>query len=370
MARPRQKISVYTLSKELGLSAATVSKALGEYPQVGEKTRARVRAAAKKLNFKPAQISRRRLNVCALIQRDPGAPINFKPYVSSVLEGLARYAWSHDLESSLFGGDYEELNQMDLVRELYKRQVDGVVIVNADANSQFIESLVEQQFPHVLLMTSDEKSGRRVVAVDEHQVAQNAAEFLTQLGHRKILVLVSNAEGRSGRDRLAGFMDAMNNADIPVDKSLIITPKDLTQGGLASGFSLVSGAMRNHPEVTAIYAMDQNMALGASRALWSMGYRIPQDVSLICCDDCEYHEYATPSISAVSIPAEKLAFYAAQLVHQAILGETDGHDIQGDMWLQPKLIVRESTGPVRKDAMVDLSSKSINRRNSRGSGRK
>ncbi len=347
MARPRSTVSIYTLSKKLGLSAATISKALGDYPQISETTRARVRAAAKELDFTPNRVSRRTVNICAVIQRDPGAPINFKPYVASVLEGLAHYTWSNGLESSFFGGDYLEINKMDLVRELYKRQVDGAVLINADVHSSFIQKMIDQRFPYVCLATADRAEGRRIVGVDERAAAVKAADYLFQLGHRHILVLLSNAEGQSGKERLAGFLSAAANRKIEVSKELIIAPKDLTLGGLASGFSLVRGAMRKFPRVTAVYAMDQNMALGASRALTASGYHVPNDVSVICCDDCEYHEYSSPPISAVSIPTERLAYHAARLVHEQILGSDSTGSDSDELWLQPELIVRESTAPAR-----------------------
>lgn len=347
MARPRNKVSIYTLSEELGLSPATVSKALRDYPQISESTRQRVREAAKQKQFTPTSVSRERINICTLIQRDPGAPINFKPFVASVLEGIAKYTWTHDLESSFFGGDYKELNKMNLVRELYKRQVDGAIIVNADSHSRFISKMVDQSFPYACLVTTDQEENRNIIGVDEHSLAYKAADYLLQLGHQRILVLVSNAEGRTGRERLAGFKSAMEDRKVPVDPQLIIEPKDLTLGGLGSGFSLTGLAMHKHPDITAIYTMDQNMALGASRALLSAGFRIPEDVSIICCDDCEYHEYSSPSISAVSIPTEMLAFQAARMVHQQIVDSLPEHAEETSRTLQPKLIVRESTGPAR-----------------------
>lgn len=347
MARPRSKVSIYTLSEELGLSPSTISKALRDYPQINEDTRARVREAARKKEFTPVSVSQRRINICALIQRDPGAPINFKPYVSSVLEGMAKYAWSHELESSFFGGDYHELNQINVVRELYKRQVDGAIVINADSHSHFIAKMVSQRYPHACLLTADTTENRRLIDVDERAVAAKAADFLIQLGHRHILVLVSNSEGRTGKERVAGFRAAMKKAKLPVDESLIIAPPDLTLGGLASGFTLAQWALKKHPHLTAIYAMDQNMALGACRGLLANGVSIPGDVSVICCDDCDYHEYVTPTLTAVSIPTEKLAFHAARMVHHQILEADTLDTMEGSLRLQPELIVRESTGKVR-----------------------
>ncbi len=339
-----KKVTIYTLSKELGVSPATISKALNNSPELNEKTAATIRKKADEYGFKPRPLATRTTNICALIQTPSAATSCFSPFTVDAMQGMMDYLQENDLEFSLYSEDLSKLNSGLLLRQLGRRNINGAVLINTDENSNFYPELDKNRFPYCSLLTNPGKSAKNLLSIDNEDAARRAVEYLIQLGHRNIAVIVTPAHGVTGKERLSGYKNALKNAGIPPDPALIVKA-DSTQEPLEFGHRAALELFRANPNATALFVMGERIAIGAMHALNHLGKSVPDDVSLISCDDAPEASYLTPPLTVMRIPNRKLGYAAARWVHQMIT-DSNGHKYIHEPWMRGELIIRESTAPV------------------------
>ena len=350
MAGQKSRTSIYTLSKEVGVSPATVSKALNNAPGVSAEVRERIRALARKYNFRPRVVPSRSPNICALIQQYPEHRLNLYSYLSFVIEGIADYCREESLEMSLFLADIEELNRFDIIQELGRRNVDGAIILRSSRESRFVHSLDAAHFPYCSILTGSPARPGRLLTIDNREVACRAVTHLLELGHRKIAALATPSNVQTGQLRLQGYRQTLEKAGIEVDEELICR-SDSDLQGLEFGYQAVRQLLKERPDTTALFAFGHQIALGALHACQTMGVSIPQDLSLLTCDDFPGTAYLHPPLTAIRIPNQQLGYMAARQVHRLIRNlpelEVEQHtDLGGE------LIVRESTAPPRRGKAI------------------
>ena len=336
-----KKVTIYTLSKELGVSPATISKALNNSPELNEKTAAKIREKAESYGFKPRPLATRTTNICALIQTPNAAASCFSPYTVDAMQGMMDYMQEHDLEFSLYSEDVSKLNSGLLLRQLGRRNINGAVLINTDEDSRFYEELDKNRFPYCSLLTNSGKSEKNLLTIDNEDAAERAVEYLIQLGHRNIAVIVTPAHGVTGRKRLAGYENALEKAGITRNPNLI-AKADSTQEPLEFGHRATLELLQNNPNATALFVMGERIAIGAMHALNQLGKSVPKDVSLVSCDDAPEASYLNPPLTVMRIPNRKLGYAAARRVHQMI-ADSNGHDDIREPWMRGELIIREST---------------------------
>jgi DNA-binding LacI/PurR family transcriptional regulator len=338
-----KKVTIYTLSKELGVSPATISKALNNSPELNEKTASNIRKKADEYGFKPRPLVTRTTNICALIQTPNASTSCFSPFTVDAMQGMMDYLQENDLEFSLFSEDTAKLNAGLLLRQLGRRNINGAVLINTDEESGFYAELDKNRFPYCSLLTNTGKTEKNLLTIDNEDAAMRAIEYLVQLGHRKIAVIVTPAHGVTGRERLAGYKNALKNAGIAPDPALVVKA-DSIQEPLEFGHRATQEIFRANPGTTALFVMGERIAIGAMHALNQLGKSIPNDVSLISCDDAPEASYLNPPLTVMRIPNRKLGFAAARWVHQMISG-SNGHELVHEPWMRGELVVRESTAP-------------------------
>lgn len=341
-----KKVTVYTLSKELNLSPATISKALNNSPELNAKTAATIRKKAEEHGFKPRPLVTRTTNICALIQTPNPNVSCFSPYTIDVMQGMMDYLQEKELEFSLFSEEASKLNSGLLLRQLGRRNVNGAVLINTGEDSEFYDALEKNLFPYCSLLTNAGKTTRNLLTIDNTDAAFRAVNYLIQLGHRNIATIVTPAHGVTGRDRLAGYKKALQQADIPIDPTLIIK-SDSEQEGLEFGHRGTLDLFQAHPNATALFVMGERVAIGAMHALNQLDLTIPKQVSLLAFDDAPEVSYLNPPLTVMRIPNRKLGYAAARWVHDMITGK-NGHEQAQEPWMRGELIVRESTAPPPK----------------------
>lgn len=341
-----KKITIYTLSKDLGFSPATISKALNNSPELNAKTAAMIRNKAEECGFRLRPMVTRATNICALIQTPNASISSFSPYSIDVMQGMMEYLQAHDLEFSLFSDEVVKLNGGLLLRQLGRRNINGAVLINTNEDSTFYAEFDKNHFPYCSLLTNSGKTTRNLLTIDNTMAAFRAVEYLIQLGHRKIAVIVTPAHGVTGRDRLAGYKKALEQAGLPVDPALILQ-SDTEQDGLDFGHRGTLELFQKNPQVTALFVMGERVAIGAMHAFYQLGISIPKDVSLIACDDVPEVSYLNPPLTVMRIPNRKLGYAAARWVHRMIT-EKVTDELSREPWMRGELIIRDSTATPQK----------------------
>ncbi|MFA6172174.1 MAG: LacI family DNA-binding transcriptional regulator [Kiritimatiellales bacterium] len=341
-----KKITVYSLSKELGVSPATVSKALNNSPEISAETSEKIRRAAEERGFRPRPMVSRTINICALLQTPNAAASCFSPYTVDVMQGMMDYLQENELEFSLFSDEVSRLNSGLLLRHLGRRNINGAVLINTNEDSAFYAELDANRFPYCSLLTNPGKTVHNLLTIDNTDAACRAVDYLIQTGHRNIAVIVTPSNGVTGRERLAGYKKALQQAGLPVNPAWIITAEH-EQDGLEFGHRGTLELFRSRPEVTALFVMGERVALGALHALNRLGLSVPQQVSLLSCDDAPEVSYFNPPLTVMRIPNRKLGYTAARWVHKMIAGDS-GREHPVEPWMRGELIIRDSTAPAAK----------------------
>ena len=146
-------------------------------------------------------------------------------------------------------------------------------------------------------------------------------------------------------DRLQGYRNALIRAGHPVNEELIpVPPLNSNSSGIEFGFQATATLLDEHPEVTAIFAASTDLAEGAGSACHRKGLRIPEDISLLGCDDSQHAEYFCPPLTVIDIPNDRLGHTAAAWIHQRLQNESPDRP-PVEPWMQGSLIVRETTAP-------------------------
>lgn len=345
--------SIYTISKELGISAATVSRALKNHPAISAAVRKSVQDLAKKTHYQPRFVRTQVINLCVLIQQLDEHPLDFGQFVSQMLEGVAEYCREERLEMSLFSAHVHELNQCDVVRELRRRNADGAIVLRADRQSRFLSQMAEHAFPFFCLLNNDGQGSEHLLAINEEQLAYDAIRYLLDRGHRRIAAIVSAPSNLASQMRLKGYQRAMHEYGIePSPQWIFLGDPAVHRGGLNVGMAGIDVLRANDPTLTAVFTTCEESARGVLYWLNSHRIAIPDDISVIGFDDFPGTAFSWPALTTVRIPYTSIAYEGARQVHRLTRNLPIQMNDDVKEKISGKLIVRETVGPVPKNAIV------------------
>lgn len=340
MPRVAKGVTIYQLSKQLGIAPSTVSKALNHSPEISVELRARVQDVARANSFQLRNVRQRITNICVVIQQIAGHALDFSPYMARVLEGVAQYTREAELEMSIYAGDVDELNKQDLVRELKKRGATGAVILRANRRSRFYEQMEQQHFPYVSVVSHDGTHTRHCIGQNEIEAVDLVVSHLLDLGHRRLALLNHVPQNNSGMQRIEDVKKRLLQANVDLEPVVLIPEPQ--QNGLQFGRDSVAAIRQSHPDVSAVMTFDHFVAIGVMRGAAIQKLRIPEDLSLCCFGEYPESEFLNPPVTTVGVPFEKIGYCAAREVHNQISNQNP-FDFEQEVRLRPVLNIREST---------------------------
>ncbi|MFI0444026.1 LacI family DNA-binding transcriptional regulator [Actinomadura sp. 6N118] len=314
-----------------GVSAMTVSRVLNTPEKVRPKTRDKVLAAMRELDYRPNSAARvlatGRSGVLGVVSFDTTL---YGP--ASTLYGIERAARSAEYTitiaslSALSRGSIE-----DGVDRLRSQSVDGVIVIAPHLSAAEGLRSLPPDFPVVAVGAGDDLPVP-VAAVDHYAGALRATRHLLDLGHETVWHMAGPPDWVDAAARLAGWREALAGREIPAP--------------LAGDWSARSGyeqgqVLAADPAVTAVFAANDPMALGLLRALREAGRDVPGDVSVAGFDDVPEAPYFAPPLTSVRQPFGEVGRYAFQMLLERIDGATGAPRRTAE----PELVVRESTAP-------------------------
>ena len=332
------RVTLDDVARRAGVSAATASRALGEHPHVAAATRARVREAARELDYVASPEASRLAGgptgrVAVLV------PHPSRWFFGELLEGLESELRDADLDLLLFrvGGPAERA--AFFAKLPARRKVDAVVVAAfpvGEAEHARLASLGV-----AIVAAGGRVASYPSVGIDDHHAGRQAVDHLLHLGHRRIGMIAAHDEDRLSPDpdgRTSAWRAALDDAGLEVDEELLVTGPAGAEGG-AEGMGLLLG-LRYPP--TAVVAVTDEMALGAIRTLRRAGLRVPEDISVIGIDD--HPLAAATDLTTVAQPVREQGRRAGALVRAALRGEDGGRVPPAEM-LPTRLVLRRTTSP-------------------------
>ena len=339
-------VTIRDVARAANVSISTVSHVLsGKRPTSGP-TRRRVEAVIERLGYRPNRVAQ------SLVWRRPFAlgliiPDITNPYFPAFARGAEDRVRERGYTLVLGNSDYDpqrEFSYLDLVRS---QQLAGAIYCLGDEMSPIVGELnraVEEGLSVVLVHSPLPKVP--TVCADNRQGGRLAAEHLLRLGHRAIGIVSALPLDEGMADREAGFLDALREAGLATDRSSV--PVTYGDHQIEGGRVATTELLAHEPGLTAIFVLNDLMALGALEAARESGRRIPQDLSIVGFDDIPFAALANPPLTTVGQPIRQLGEQAADLLlHVIEHGAAPAQD-QGapNVLLPNRLIQRASTAPI------------------------
>jgi LacI family transcriptional regulator len=320
----------------VGLSKASVSRALNGKQDVDPETRKRVLKIAAQMGYVPSATARAlsegRSNCLGLL-----VPSLTWPWILEVLRGVAeeieRSGYSLMLYTTASGADSERAFMSQVVPA---RAVDGLTLVIPPGMLDYIGGLAKGGLPVVVIDDRGHHPEFPTVATTNVQGGRTAAQHLIELGRRRIAMLNGPLEYGCNRDRLEGYKSALQQGGIRFDPQRV-TSGDFAEGG---GASAMRSLLQSDPRLDAVFAANDLMAFGAMRTLRNAGRRIPQDVAVVGFDDLPASALTHPPLTTIRQPLYEMGRTAAGMVMAAVRGESIPKRIE----LPTSLVIRASSG--------------------------
>ncbi len=331
-------VTLKAVAAHVGLSAGTVSAVLNDAPSarhIPKSTRERVIAAARKLDYRPnffaRSLRKQRTFTIGVIAHEIGD--GYSSSVIAGIEGSARQK-NYFFVTGVHRHDPELFDKY--ARLLLQRGAEGIITLDFN----LAHSL---PVPAVAIPGHKENEGVTNIVLDHRHAAELALRHLTDLGHRKIAFLKGHPNSADSQSRWEAVESVARDLEIEVDPELVIQI-DSSDSTPHLGYPFGKRLVDKKRPFTALFAYNDISAIGAIRAFHESGLRVPQDVSVVGFDDIPAAAFHYPSLTTIRQPLYKMGEIAVDLLVDRIELKKEA---QPEIAVQPELVVRESTGPVR-----------------------
>ncbi len=333
---PDKRPTINDIAKRVGLSKASVSRALNGKQDVDPETRKRVLKVAAQVGYVPSAsaraLSNGRSNCLGLL-----VPTLTWPWILEVLRGVAeeieRSGYSLILYTTSGGEDSEREFMSQVVPA---GAVDGLALVIPLGMLEYIERLAKGGLPVVVVDDRGHYPDLPTVATTNIEGGRSATLHLVERGRRRIAMLNGPRDFGCNRDRLEGYKSALQKAGLQFDPKLVVD-SDFKESGGASAMTALLAA---DAKLDAVFVANDVMAFGAMRALRNSGRRVPDDVAVVGFDDIPASAMTHPPLSTVRQPLYEMGRTAASMVMAAVRGESIAKRIE----LPTSLVIRDSSG--------------------------
>ncbi len=334
------KTRLKDIAEATGYTVNTVSHALRDKPDIAEETKEKIRRVAEELDYIPNYQARGiragRSSIISVI-----LPDIINPHFSIVFRGIEEYFRKFDI-TPLFMNTSENIDdEMRAVRVSIGQNVDGVIICPTQTNADPIRMLQKSHIPHILIGRHfDTDIDTDYVVCDDANGAYLATRQLIGEGHKKIACVRVNPLISSDRERFSGYVQALNEANIPFSEDNILN-LPLAQTRYQNH---IHDFLSNHRDCTAILSFNDMLAYGIIREAQSMGMRVPEDLSVIGFDNiCA--DYTFPlMLSSVSVSKKTMAHIASEMLYDYISKKADAENApHRHIVLPTELYLRDTT---------------------------
>lgn len=335
---PDRPVSLKQLAEHLELSPTTLSIVLNNSPgasAIPRETKDRIFAAAERFNYRPNSIarslrSRRTYTLGVLI------PEMSDGYSSMVLGGVE----NHLLQAGYFYFIASHRHKDELIEEYSRlfaeRNVEGLILVDTPLRHPV-------RVPVVSVSGHDRVDGITRIVLNHQRAAELALEHLVALGHRHVAVIKGQVFSSDTDVRWAAIREAAESIGIPIAPELV-SQLEGDDPSPDTGYRATKALAASGRPFTAVFAFNDISAIGAVRALRELGYRVPDDVSVVGFDDTLGASFHNPPLTTIRQPLRKMGALAAEWVLRRITGESAEGGYPEEVGVEPELIARASTG--------------------------
>lgn len=332
-----KRVTIKDVARQAGVSTATVSHVINGTRHVEEKTKHSVRTAMRELGYQPNSLARSlrsgETKTIGLIIPDAS-----NLFFADISRKIEDFGYENGYSVILCNSDNDLSKQRNYINTLIAKQVDGVIFISAGESNEDLLNLSISGIPVVVADRIVPLDLADIVLLNNVEAGYIAVKHLIDLGHRNIACITGPSGVNPSQSRVEGYYNALNEAGIAINHKLII-PGDFTFKG---GVEAVEKLLNIKPRPSAVFILNDMMAIGAIFQARRMGLLVPENLSIFGFDDIEMASAITPSLTTMKQPIQELADIATSRLIEKMRSENNNW-INEKIVLNAQLIIREST---------------------------
>jgi len=305
-------VTILDVARKAGVSKATVSRALNGKVVVSEEVKARIFQAIEETGYRPNLLARKlatsKSNSVGLVITNG---LYNGPFFSAMIYQAATCSEDHQRQLILADGKHSEEDERNAINFLLELRCEAIMIYPKYLSVDELDDIIDRNSVPIVVINRELKRNRsNSVFVDHHRCSRQMVEHLLAQGHRTIAFVAGGEGSPTGDSRLAGYREALKDAGITPDESLIVRGSWSTESGYEAGCAL----LKQRRDMTCILAANDDMAIGVTKAMTDHGFQVPADISVAGFDDSIIGRYFTPTLTTVHIPMDEMISDAVQIL--------------------------------------------------------
>jgi len=305
--------NIKDVADRAGVSITTVSHVINQTRYVSEELIERVNKAMEELDYHPNSLARSlrsgKTKTIGLVIPDIS-----NQFFAEISRKIEDKGFEHGYSVILCNTDDDPNKEKSYIDVLIAKQVDGIVFISAGEISDNLKKTITLNVPIVIADRDIKDIQSDIVLVNNFLGGYEATQYLIGLGHKRIGCISGPSPVTPSAQRLQGFEQAMREAGLPIDPSLIVSGDFRYQ----SGESAMQKLLDNPQPPTAVFAFNDMMALGAIRAIYNKNLKVPSDISLIGFDDIPLSQAIFPTLTTMAQPIQEMASLVVDLLIEKI----------------------------------------------------
>lgn len=335
------KVNIRKISELTGFSPATVSNALNYKKGVNAETAAKILSVAKELGYND---ERRISRIKFVMFKKYGNVVEDTPFFPLMISGVEEECRILGLEMVLMNLDRRQDNFDEVFTGICEDKTSAVILLGTELEDEDLDLVRRLPHPFVLIDYWKEDMSFDAVTINNDDSARLATEYLIGKGHRKIGYLKGSFRIKPFRSRYAGYKLAMEKARIGVDENFIVELSPTMDQAYQDMKSYLT--RKPKPKLpTAFFADNDMIALGAMKAMWECGIRIPEDVSIVGFDDLTFSSISNPPLTTLRVPKQDMGRVAVRRIRD-MMKDSPGLHLKTQVCTE--FVERQSVREVKK----------------------
>ncbi len=340
----KEQITIKEVAKLCGVGVSTVSRAINNHPDINPETKQKVMEIISQYNYVPnnsaRNLKRSDSNTIAVLIKGISNPF-FNEIIEVFEREITKRKYSFVLQHV---EEFED--EIDIAIQLEKeKRLKGIIFLGG-LSYHTEEKLKQLTIPFVIstVDVTELHAECASATIDNRKESKKLMDYLCGLGHKRIAFLAASEKDESiGKCRMDGYRQALEEHGIAYDESLVRRSKrDLPTYSMENGYALVKELLESGTEFTCIFAISDVVAIGACKALFDAGKRVPEDVSVAGFDGLDLAAYYQPSITTIRQPRNEMAEESIRLMFDLIDQKTE----QQNRVFDAELVIGQSTRAV------------------------
>lgn len=336
-----KKPTILDIAKELNITFSTVARALNDHPAISMATKKAVKETATRLNYRQNKIASSlrsgKSNVIGVIV--PNLHVSF---FSSVVSGIEKVMNLNGYNILLYQSNESSKHELKGIETFVQSRVEGIISsVTTETKNDVYQEITARNIPLIFFDRELAELNMPSVVIDDYKGGFIATEHLIKQGYKNILHITAHQEIAIFKERLRGYIDALQHYNIPVNERLIIKG----DFSLEFGKKVIRETRQQGIEYDAVFALEDYTAMGAMEALKEMKVKIPEEIGVIGFANESFGSLVSPALSTIDQQTSKMGEETARIFLSKLKSESKT-PLPEKLILDPILIVRQSSNRI------------------------